>query len=92
MGEVAYLVYISGRVTGVGFRYSALDFASDMPRLKGYVRNVGYGRVEAFVQGPEEDVEKMLGWLRDGSGLARIDNIQIMPATPDPGCEKFRIR
>ena len=92
MSEVAYLVNITGRVTGVGFRYSVLDFASDLPKLKGHIRNVGYGRVEALVQGPEEDVDKMLCCLREGIGLARVENVQVFPMAPDSSREKFHIQ
>jgi len=75
--EIAYHVIIEGRVTGVAFRWSALDYAKELSNLRGYIRNVSYDKVEAFIQGSEAQVELMLKWLRHGPSFARVDNIQI---------------
>jgi acylphosphatase len=75
--EKAFLAKISGRVTGVGFRWSAIDEASRYPSLKGYVRNAAHGEVEALVQGEESEVGLMLAWLSQGPRHARVDNIVI---------------
>ncbi len=89
--QVTYSVKIEGRVTGVGFRYSALNHASRFESLYGYIRNVGYGQVESVVQGPEEQVEMMLEWLKHGPSFARVERIMINPIPPDPTLEKFTI-
>jgi acylphosphatase len=90
--EVAYKVRISGRVTGVGFRYSMINKANAFPELKGYVRNVGYGEVEALLQGKPEDIDQMLIWMRKGPPLARVDDMQVneVPVSSGLGC--FGIR
>ena len=74
---IAYHIVIEGRVTGVCFRWAALDYAKDLSSLHGYIRNVSYDKVEAVVQGSETHVELMLNWLRHGPSSARVDNIQI---------------
>ncbi len=79
--EKAFLVRIEGRVTGVGFRYSALAHAAGLPELRGYVRNVAYGRVESWVQGPEDQVENMVNWLRHGPSCAVVTDMTISPVT-----------
>ena len=75
--EIAYHVIVEGRVTGVAFRWSALDYAQDLSSLKGYIRNASFSKVEAVIQGSETHVELMLNWLRHGPSSARVDSIQI---------------
>ena len=75
--EIAYHVIVEGRVTGVAFRWSALDYAKELSSLRGYIRNASYEKVEAVIQGSEAQVELMLNWLRHGPSFARVDNIQI---------------
>ena len=45
-------VKVSGRVQGVGFRYTIKKFA-DLSGLKGYIENKNDGSVEILVQGRE---------------------------------------
>jgi len=90
--ELAFRVVVKGRVTGIGFRYSALDYASSLPGLKGHVRNLSRGEVEAVLQGPPELVERMLAWLRTGPPGARVDSFDLEPLKPDPAVGDFTIR
>ncbi len=43
----------------------------------GFVRNLQDGRVEAIIEGEKDKVEKLIEWMREGPGLARVDNIEI---------------
>ncbi len=90
--EIAYHVIIEGRVTGVAFRWSALDYARDLSSLRGYIRNASYDKVEAVVQGSQTHVELMLNWLRHGPGSARVDNIQINRLPLSDELEDFTIK
>lgn len=92
MARKALKVKVSGRVTGVCFRFCALDRSRTMPSLVGYVRNLGHGEVEAFIQGEEHEVEAMVGWLGHGPPVARVDAIEVAPAALDPACRRFEIR
>ena len=89
--EMAYLVKIEGRVTGVGFRYSAVEYASELETLRGYIRNSGYGQVEALIQGSDEDTEMMLEWLGQGPVCARVDDISVERVPVDPARGRFAI-
>ena len=73
----AYKVKISGRVTGVGFRYHALSAIKELPGLSGHIRNAGYGEVEAVVQGEQDEMDAILAVLRQGPPLARVDSFVI---------------
>ena len=52
-------VFYSGRVQGVGFRYTAREIACGY-ELTGYVRNLDDGRVELVAEGAEEEVRAFL--------------------------------
>ena len=54
----------SGRVQGVGFRYTTYRIAAAY-RVSGYVRNLADGRVEAVVEGQEGEVESFIRAVRD---------------------------
>lgn len=52
-------VQYSGRVQGVGFRYTVQRLAAGFP-VAGYVRNLPDGGVEVVAEGAAEDVDQFL--------------------------------
>jgi acylphosphatase len=52
-------VCYSGRVQGVGFRYTALHLAKDFA-IAGYVRNLPTGDVQLVAEGPADQVDAFL--------------------------------
>ena len=72
MARIARLVVVSGRVTGVGFRYATVLAVRRYPVLTGYVRNADRTTVECLLQGDADDVEAMVTWLRRGPPGARV--------------------
>ena len=73
--EVRY----SGRVQGVGFRYTARSIAQLYP-VTGYVKNLPDGRVELVVEGKTEDVSGLLRAISSEMGR----NIRDMQETTSP--------
>jgi acylphosphatase len=74
--RVARRYVVSGRVTGVGFRY----FAQDMARregLTGLVRNLPDGRVEAVAEGDAESLDRFEAALRRGPSRARVEQVAV---------------
>lgn len=57
-------VYYSGRVQGVGFRYTVHEIVRLNP-VDGYVRNLPDGRVELVAQGTPAQVEGVLQAISD---------------------------
>jgi acylphosphatase len=57
-------VYYSGRVQGVGFRFTAQRIAEEL-NLSGWVMNLGDGRVEIVAEGNEVTLNDF---------LAQVDN------------------
>jgi acylphosphatase len=90
--ETAYHVIVEGRVTGVGFRWSALSYARNLPGLKGYIRNASCNKVEAVIQGPETQVKLMLDWLRHGPSYARVDDIKVNGLPVNENLEIFTVK
>lgn len=74
--ERAVRMVVSGRVQGVFFRQHALERARELG-LRGYVRNLPDGSVEAVAVGHEEDIETFIAFLRKGSPASRVDDVRI---------------
>ncbi len=76
-------VYYSGRVQGVGFRFSAQALAADLGLL-GWVKNLADGGVELVAEGKEGDINKLLEKL-DGefSSYIRERKVNWMPANDE---------
>ena len=53
-------VYYSGRVQGVGFRYTVRIVASRFA-VTGFVKNLRDGRVQLVAEGPAEEIGRFLG-------------------------------
>jgi len=69
-------VIIHGRVQGVFFRLETQKAARQYGAV-GWVRNLPDGTVEAVMEGPENAVESLLAWCRQGPRMARVDKVDI---------------
>jgi len=76
-GLIRVHVYVSGRVQGVFYRQNAQRIAHSLG-VRGWIRNLDDGRVEAIVEGPEKAVREMLEWMRHGPPLARVDRVEVV--------------
>lgn len=59
-------VYYSGRVQGVGFRFTTERIALEMRDIYGWVRNLPDGRVEVVAEGEEDRLNEFLQRIREG--------------------------
>tara|TARA_Y100000034_G_scaffold127742_1_gene181143 strand:- start:3558 stop:3833 length:276 start_codon:yes stop_codon:yes gene_type:complete len=69
-------LYINGTVQGVFFRAFVKENA-ERYNVKGFVRNLEDGRIEAFLEGNSEDVNKMIELCKKGPKHSQIRNVQI---------------
>ena len=69
-------VRISGRVQGVGFRYYTRQCAQDLG-VRGWVRNLPGGGVEAVLEGERQEVGKLLNLLKTGPTHAIVSGMDI---------------
>jgi acylphosphatase len=65
---------VSGRVQGVGFRYSAAKTATRLG-LVGWVRNRIDGSVEVHCEGAPDSVAQYLKWLENGPPGAQVTQV-----------------
>jgi acylphosphatase len=72
---------VHGRVQMVGFRAFVITHADDAG-LSGTVRNQPDGTVEAVLEGPGPDVDRMLGLLRQGPSHARVERVDVEYSAP----------
>lgn len=86
---VCVQVTYSGRVQGVGFRYTAQSVASDFA-VTGYVKNLPNGEVELAAEGVREEVGAFLEALAQRMG-GYIQSIRQRDAQPG-SYEGFRVR
>jgi acylphosphatase len=84
-------ILVSGRVQGVGFRWSA-QAAAQRLGIAGWVRNLPDGSVEVHAQGAPAAVEAMVAWLGRGPAGAEICRVDEEPAAVEPALEGFVIR
>jgi len=82
-------VFYSGRVQGVGFRYTALNVAEDY-EVAGFVRNLPNGTVEVFAEGSPEQVDTFLSALAQRMA-GYIDQTRVV-GEPASGAKGFRVR
>ena len=69
-------IYISGRVQGVFFR-SETRYEAKKRRVKGWVRNLPDGRLEAVFEGEEESVKELVEFCKRGPSGARVTGIDV---------------
>jgi len=91
MARIARRVVVSGRVTGIGFRYATLCEARQYAGLAGFVRNVDRNTVECFLQGEEAAVEALAAWLRQGPPGARVLQHTVSAAAWREDCVDFDV-
>lgn len=77
--------HFSGRVQGVGFRYTVKNIALQYD-VQGYVRNLSDGRVELVVEGPEEQMQRLISDVQERMKpyIQSVDQ-HVVPATGEFG-------
>lgn len=84
-------VLISGKVQGVFFRAYTEEEANRLG-IKGWVRNLPDGRVEAVFEGEDEAVDKMIAWCHRGSPHSRVTHVEVIEEPYTGEFKDFRIR
>jgi len=89
MNQTAKHIIFTGRVQGIGFRFTALDIANRY-RLTGLVRNAPDGTVEMITQGPADDIADCIRGIKEAfEGYIRETKTEEIP--PDPKYTNFKI-
>ena len=90
-----YTVHFSGRVQGVGFRYTTVRIARRF-KVAGYVRNLADGGVELVVEGEPAEADALFRAIREQmSGYITADTVDPSAATGEfgqPGARALDVR
>jgi acylphosphatase len=84
-------VRIEGLVQGVFFRSNIKRRALTLG-VKGWVKNLWDGSVEAVFEGKEEDVERLLEFCHTGPPGARVENVDVTYSSYKGEFQDFVIR
>ncbi len=87
---IARRFFVSGVVQGVGFRYF-VQRSSARHQVKGYVRNLPDGRVEALAEGTAAAVEAFRYDLNTGPTHAIVSVVEEIVLDPSGLYPNFRI-
>jgi acylphosphatase len=75
----AFRAVVSGRVQGVGFRWSARQRAEAFG-LSGWVRNLDDGSVETWAEGSPAALAAYRAWLAKGPAHADVEKVAVQAA------------
>lgn len=87
---------IKGHVQGVFYRHSAKEKADSLG-LKGWIRNVENGMVEAEVCGEKNMIKELVTWCRRGPERAHVEEVETFwqdeeSDGPESNHNRFEIR
>jgi acylphosphatase len=82
---------VSGRVQGVGFRYTAREEAQGLA-LRGWVRNRPSGAVEIVAEGREDVLQMLAAWAHRGPLAAHVSRVHEEWSEYTGQFADFRIR
>lgn len=85
-----YFIIFMGRVQGVGFRYFVYENANKL-NLKGFVRNLLNGNVEAEIQGNPDDFHKLLQKILKNDRFINVEDYSIKEIDLKDNETKFNI-
>ena len=68
---------VSGKVQGVGFRYSTQKQAVKLA-LSGWVKNLPDFKVEVWAEGPIQQIEALYQWCLKGPTSARVEKVTLL--------------
>ena len=83
-------LFYSGRVQGVGFRFTAYDISRSLG-VRGWARNLGDGRVEVIAEAEDKVLKEFLSRIesRFGNYIAHLEQDWQEPSSE---FKDFRIR
>lgn len=84
-------IFLSGRVQGVGFRHFTKTKARSLG-IKGWVRNLPDGRVEAVLEGDEKLVDQLIEKCKKGPRSAYVQSIDVEEEKSDESYTSFDVK
>jgi acylphosphatase len=79
--KLLYKIHVTGRVQGVGFRWSAAREAHERG-IKGFVRNLPDGSVYIEAEGTAEQLNLFVEWCKRGPRYSVVESVKADPFPP----------
>jgi acylphosphatase len=76
--KLHYKIHVTGRVQGVGFRWSASNTARSLG-IKGFVKNQSDGSVYIEAEGTGEQLKAYTEWCKNGPGYVESVTFETFP-------------
>lgn len=90
--EIARIkLFITGKVQGVGYRFSAKQQAEQLG-ITGWVNNRPNGNVEIVAEGHQEQLNQFIIWAQNGPQFANVLNVVINNLIANNEFDQFSIR
>ena len=88
MPEITEQILFSGKVQGVGFRWTTERIVSGLP-VRGFVRNLPDRRVEIIVAGTTGSIQQLIDALHErfGSGITDVQRTKLEESNDFVGFE-----
>jgi acylphosphatase len=80
-GKILYKIQVSGRVQGVGFRWSAVREAKKNG-ITGFVKNMSDGTVYIEAEGYGKQLRAYVEWCKAGPGFGNVESVTADPYPP----------
>lgn len=90
-GDIRLSARVFGVVQGVGFRFRTMGKADDLG-LTGLVENLDDGSVSIIAEGPEQQLQKLLQWLRSANAPGRVERVEDSRSAADGSFRDFTAR
>lgn len=84
-------ILVSGRVQGVFFR-SETSYEAEKRGVKGWIRNLPDGKVEAIFEGEEESVRELVEFCRHGPLGAKVAKVDVTWENHTGEFRRFEVR
>ncbi|MBU1913485.1 MAG: acylphosphatase [Candidatus Omnitrophica bacterium] len=84
-------VFYSGRVQGIGFRYTAQNIAENLG-IYGWVKNLEDGRVEIVAESEEKNLKEFLDKISKGPLGRYIKDMDVAWENPSKEFNDFSIK
>ncbi len=84
-------VIVKGRVQGVFYR-AHTQRQADRLGVKGYVKNLPDGSVEAVFKGDPQSVSQMVEWCRKGPAASNVEDVLTQSRKDLSNFKNFEIR
>jgi acylphosphatase len=73
-------ILVKGFVQGVSYRKQTVRVATHLG-VRGWIRNLSNGNVEACLEGEEAAVDALIAWCAFGPKKGRVDEVRILPSS-----------